>query len=222
MQKITTENDNQNDTDKSNIILPSNKNNNNKLYSNKYSVTFNDNINNNNYNNNIKNSKKMLTNKIKDYNYMIPNQNMNNNNLSNIQNNQIMQYAKKLNARSNSYRITSHGNTNGYINKKRKLNYKYDLTQPEEKIKNNLQLNTSKAKNSQIINYSLINNGVNFMNLNPNEPMNNKNITNNKFDEGYIMNTQNSSKTPQIFNNYYSINGVVTSTSPIKVINVFN
>ena len=223
MQKITTENDNQNDTDKSNLILPSNKNNNNKLYSNKYSVTFNDNINNNNFNNNnIKNSKKMLTNKIKDYNYMIPNQNMNNNNISNIQNNQIMQYAKKLNARSNSYRITSHGNTNGYINKKRKLNYKYDLTQPEEKIKNNLQLNTSKAKNSQIINYSLINNGVNFMNLNPNEPMNNKNITNNKFDEGYIMNTQNSSKTPQIFNNYYSINGVVTSTSPIKVINVFN
>jgi hypothetical protein len=205
MQKITTENDNQNDTDKSNLILPSNKNNNNRLYSNKYSVTFNDNINNNNINNNnIKNSKKMLTNKIKDYNYMIPNQNMNNNNISNIQNNQIMQYAKKLNARSNSYRITSHGNTNGYINKKRKLNYKYDLTQPEEKIKNNLQLNTSKAKNSQIINYSLINNGVNFMNLNPNEPMNNKNITNNKFDEGYIMNTQNSSKTPQIFNQKYN------------------
>ena len=47
-------------------------------------------------------------------------------------------------------------------------------------------------------------------------------INNNKFDDRYIMNMQNSSTTPQIFNNYYSINGVVTSTSPIKVINVFN
>ena len=217
MQKITTENDNPNNN--SNIILHNNGNNcNNKPYNKKYSVTLND-------NNNIKNNKKILSNKSKDYSYMIPNQNLNNINPNNISNNQIMQYAKKLNARSNSYRITSHENTSGYINKKRKLNYKYDLTQPEEKIKNNLQLNTSKAKNSQIINYSLINNGVNFMNLNTNELMNNSNLKknlDNKFDERYIMNMQNSSKTPQIFNNYYSINGVVTSTSPIKVINVFN
>ena len=218
MQKITTENDNPNNN--RNIILHNNGNNcnNNKPYNKKYSVTLND-------NNNIKNNKKILSNKSKDYNYMIPNQNLNNINPNNISNNQIMQYAKKLNARSNSYRITSHENTSGYINKKRKLNYKYDLTQPEEKIKNNLQLNTSKAKNSQIINYSLINNGVNFMNLNTNELMNNSNLKknlDNKFDERYIMNMQNSSKTPQIFNNYYSINGVVTSTSPIKVINVFN
>ena len=218
MQKITTENDNPNNN--RNIILHNNGNNcnNNKPYNKKYSVTLND-------NNNIKNNKKILSNKSKDYSYMIPNQNLNKINPNNISNNQIMQYAKKLNARSNSYRITSHENTSGYINKKRKLNYKYDLTQPEEKIKNNLQLNTSKAKNSQIINYSLINNGVNFMNLNTNELMNNSNLKknlDNKFDERYIMNMQNSSKTPQIFNNYYSINGVVTSTSPIKVINVFN
>ena len=218
MQKITTENDNPNNN--RNIILHNNGNNcnNNKPYNKKYSVTLND-------NNNIKNNKKILSNKSKDYSYMIPNQNLNNINPNNISNNQIMQYAKKLNARSNSYRITSHENTSGYINKKRKLNYKYDLTQPEEQIKNNLQLNTSKAKNSQIINYSLINNGVNFMNLNTNELMNNSNLKknlDNKFDERYIMNMQNSSKTPQIFNNYYSINGVVTSTSPIKVINVFN
>ena len=218
IQKITTENDNEDDKNNSNIIIPNNKNNNNKLYNKKYSVTFNDN------NNNIKNNKKIQTNKIKDYNCIIPNQTMNNNNnQSSIHNNQIIQYAKKLNARSNSYRITSHGNANGYINKKRKLNYKYYLTQPEEKIKNNLQLNTSKAKNAQIINYSLINNGVNFMNLNTNDSMNKNNIiNNNKFDDRYIMNMQNSSTTPQIFNNYYSINGVVTSTSPIKVINVFN
>ena len=61
------------------------------------------------------------------------------------------------------------------------------------------------------------------MNLNTNDSMNKNNIiNNNKFDDRYIMNMQNSSTTPQIFNNYYSINGVVTSTSPIKVINVFN
>ena len=209
ISKMTTENEKEN----SNIILPNN-NINNKPYNKKYSVTLN--------NNNIKNNKRTLTNKIKDFNYMNPN-NQNNTN------NQIIQYAKKLNARSNSYRITSHENNSGYINKKRKYNYKYDLTEPEEKIVNNLQLNTSKAKNSQIINYSLVNNGVNFMNIgnnnfNTNDFVNNRksNVNNNKIDDKYYLNMQNSTKTPQIFNNYYSINGVVTSTSPIKVINVFN
>ena len=50
------------------------------------------------------------------------------------------------------------------------------------------------------------------------------NINNNanRVDDRYYMNMQNASKTPQIFNNYYSINGVVASGSPIKVINVFN
>ena len=209
ISKITTENE----KDNSNIILPNN-NSNNKPYNKKYSVTLNN-------NNIIKNNKKNLTNKIKDFNYMNPN---------NTPKNQIIQYAKKLSARSNSYRITSHGNNSGYINKKRKCDYKYDLTEPEEKIANNLQLNTSKAKNAQIINYSLINNGVNFMNIgNTNFNTNDINVNNiksnnnnNKGDDRYYLNMQSSTKTPQIFNNYYSINGVVTSTSPIKVINVFN
>jgi len=172
---------------------------------NQYSITFNNDIKNNNHS-----------------------QQRNNNQSTN----QIMQYAKKLSARSNSYRITSHGNKGGFINKKRKYNYKYDLTEPEEKIANNLKLNTSKAQNSQIINHSLINNGVNFMNIgnnnfNTNDIVNSfkqPNINNNanRVDDRYYMNMQNSSKTPQIFNNYYSINGVVASGSPIKVINVFN
>ena len=202
----------ENNVENSNIMTKNNTNKNLKPYSKNYSVTIND-------SNNIKNNKKNMTNKIKEYDYNEPNKNI-----------QILQYAKKLSARSNSYRITSHGNNQGYMNKKRKFNYKYDLTEPEEKIANNLKLNTSKAKNSQIINYSLINNGVNFMNVgnnnfNSNNAVNNlkSNINNTKkIDDGYYMNLQNSSKTPQIFNNYYSINGVVTSSSPIKVINVFN
>ena len=213
ISKITTENE----KDNSNIIL-SNNDSINKPYNKKNSVTLNNNI-------IIKNNKKNLTNKIKDFNYMNPNTNN-----QNTPKNQIIQYAKKLSARSNSYRIASHGNNSGYINKKRKCDYKYDLTEPEEKIANKLQLNTSKAKNAQIINYSLINNGVNFMNIGNNNfntndiNVNNikSNINSNKGDDRYYLNTHSSTKTPQIFNNYYSINGVVTSTSPIKVINVFN
>ena len=218
MSKISIEKDSSN----TNIIL------NNKNYkgikpNNKYSIT----VNNNNNDSDMKNNKK-ITNKINDYNHMNQNKNLNMNQNSN----QIMQYAKKLSARSNSYRINSHENNYGYINKKRKINYKYDLTESEEKITNNLKLNTSKSKNSQIINYSLVNNGLNFMNIgnnnfNTNDIMNKisqPNINNNpnRIDDKYYMKMQNSSKTPQIFNNYYSINGVVTSGSPIKVINVFN
>ena len=63
-------------------------------------------------------------------------------------------------------------------------------------------------------------------NFNPNDFVNNlkPNINNasKKIDDRYFMNINNTSKTPQIFNNYYSINGIVTSSSPIKVINVFN
>ena len=213
--KITIENSEEH----SNIITHNNYINKNlKAYNKKYSVTLNN-------NNNIENNKRSITNKKSEYNFKNPD-----NNQSNNQNIQIMQYAKKLSARSNSYRITSHGNNNGYMNKKRKINYKYDLTEPEEKINNNLKLNTSKAKNSQIINYSLMNNGVNFMsmgnsNINSNDFVNNIKSTinnNNRLDDRYYLNMQNSTKTPQIFNNYYSINGVVTSSSPIKVINVFN
>ena len=199
MQNLSIENDIENKN-----IIKNDKYKSIKSY-NQYSITFNNDIKNNNHI-----------------------QQKNNNQSTN----QIMQYAKKLSARSNSYRITSHGNKGGFINKKRKYNYKYDLTEPEEKIANNLKLNTSKAQNSQIINYSLINNGVNFMNIgnnnfNTNDIVNSfkqPNINNNanRVDDRYYMNMQNSSKTPQIFNNYYSINGVVASGSPIKVINVFN
>ena len=213
IQDLSIEND-MGHLDHSNIIK-NDYNKNVKSY-NKYSITLNNNINNN--------VKKNESNKLNDYNY--------NQQKNNQSNNQIMQYTKKLSVRSNSYRIASHGNRGGYINKKRKYNYKYDLTEPEEKIANNLKLNTSKSKNSQIINYSLINNGVNFMNIgnnnfNTNDIVNSfkqPNINNNanRVDDRYYLNMQHSSKTPQIFNNYYSINGVVTSGSPIKVINVFN
>ena len=183
--------------------------------------------------NNSKMAKKMPP-KSNNFNYIIPNSiNSNNNNMNN--NNQILQNAKKLNARSHSYRIASHGNNYNYIKKKRNYNYKCDLTEPGVKANENMKLNTSKNGNSQIINYSLINNGLNFLsignnNVNTNELMNN--IKNNEInnnnqhieqDNRYFinMNIPNTTKTPQIFNNYYSINGV-TAGSPIKVINVFN
>ena len=45
----------------------------------------------------------------------------------------------------------------------------------------------------------------------------------NKLSGRYYLNIQNNlPKYPQIFNNYYSFNGVSTSNLPIKVINVFN
>ena len=215
MAKITLDNDKE--TNK--MLMNNNKS--IKPYNKKYSITLNS-----NNNRNIKNNKKNIANKVSGFNYL------NQNNNQNQSYNQIMQYTKKLSARSNSYRITSNGNKNDYINKRRKLNNKYDLTETDEKIANNLKLNTSKAKNSQIINYSLINNGINFMNIgnnnyNSNNILNNLNLkynvnNNNLAHDKYYMNMENSSKTPQIFNNYYSINGVVTSSSPIKVINVFN
>ena len=213
--KMTNENDN------SNILMNNNIYRDIKAYNQKNDL--------NSYND-IKNKKNNITNKVKDFNYMNPNNIQNNKNNQN--NKQIMKYAKKLSARSNSYRITSHGDNTDYINKKRKLNYNYDLTEPEEKLINKLKLNTSKSNNSKIINYSLINNGVNMMNFennnnfNPNDFVNNlkPNINNasKKIDERHFMNINNTYKTPQIFNNYYSINGIVTSSSPIKVINVFN
>ena len=218
MAKITLDND----KDRNKMAI-NNDNKSIKPYNKKYSITLNSN---NNNNRNIKNNKKNFANKVSDYNYL------NHNNNQNQSYNQIMQYSKKLSARSNSYRITSNGSKNDYINKRRKLNNKYDLTETDEKIVNNLKLNTSKAKNSQIINYSLVNNGINFMNIgnnnfNSNDILNNLNLkyninNSNLLDNKHYMNMENSSKTPQIFNNYYSINGVVTSSSPIKVINVFN
>jgi hypothetical protein len=207
--KMTNENDN------SNILMNNNIYRDIKAYNQKNDL--------NSYND-IKNKKNNITNKVKDFNYMNPNNIQNNRNNQN--NKQIMKYAKKLSARSNSYRITSHGDNTDYINKKRKLNYNYDLTEPEEKLINKLKLNTSKSNNSKIINYSLINNGVNMMNFennnnfNPNDFVNNlkPNINNasKKIDDRYFMNINNTSKTPQIFNNYYSINYFLFSNKSNK------
>ena len=149
----------------------------------------------------------------------------------------LLKNAKKLNVRSNSYRISGHEQK--YINKKRELDhYKYDLTEPEPEISNNLRINSNNNNIPKFGNLSLFSNDLDLLgisnnsngktflqNIKANEGYNHlTNINkNNKLSGRYYLNIQNNeSKCPQIFNNYYSFNGVNSSNLPIKVINVFN
>ncbi len=159
--------------------------------------------------------------------------------LSNTKKNtSILQNAKKINVRSNSYRMSGH--EKNYIKKKRELNYRYDLTEPE----GNISPHFLKNKNSKLSNLSLFSNGLDFLGISTitTTTSNNNNTNNflqniktnelnnhfaninkgNKLSGRYYLNIQNVGKCPQIFNNYYSINGVSSSNFPIKVINVFN
>ena len=146
----------------------------------------------------------------------------------------LLKKAKKLGVRSNSYRISNH--QKNYINKKRELDYRYDLTEPEPDITKNIKINKSKT-NIQKMEKSLFQNGLDLLGItntsNGNTFLKNiksNDITNhfvhinkgNRLSGRYYLNIQNAQKCPQIFNNYYSINGVNSSSIPIKVINVFN
>ena len=152
-------------------------------------------------------------------------------------NSSILQNAKKLNVRSNSYRMSGH--EKNYISKKRELNYRYDLTEPEGRISSNFLKMKNKKINTdpKLSNLSLFSSGLDFLgisstsngntflqNIKTNNDVNNHfaNINKiNKLSGRYYLNIQNMPKCPQIFNNYYSINGI-SSNLPIKVINVFN
>ena len=110
------------------------------------------------------------------------------------------------------------------------------MTEPQSQINNNLLIN-DKSNLQKMGNLSLFNNGLDLLgisnttsdntflkNIKSNELNNhfaNINKTN-KLSGRYYLNIQNVPKYPQIFNNYYSINGVNSSSLPIKVINVFN
>ena len=188
----------------------------------KYSITSND----NNSNIRLNNKKEYKSNK--SFNFINPSSAI-------PKNYTLLKNAKKLNVRSNSYRISSH--EKNYINKKRKVDYRYDLTEPEQQITNNLRINSSKTSIPKIGNLSLLSNGIDLLGISSVNNGNtflkniksndiNNHFTNinksNKLSGRYYLNIQNVHKYPQIFNNYYSINGVNSSSFPIKVINVFN
>ena len=178
--------------------------------------------------NDIKNNKKNEHKSNNSFNFINPSSATN-------KNYNLLKNAKKLNVRSNSYRISNH--EKNYINKKREVEYRYDLTEPEPKITKNLRINKSKTNIQKMGNLSLFGNGLELLGLTNTSNGNTflKNIkTNdinnhfaninksNRLSGRYYLNIQNMEKTPQIFNNYYSINGVNSSSIPIKVINVFN
>ena len=189
------------------------KTNNNK----KYSVIT------HNKNNNIKHNENKTNNS---FNFIYPNSN---------QSYSLIQNTKKINVRSNSYRVKSH--EKNYINKKRILDYRTDLTEPEVSISNHLKMKNSKILHPKLANLSLFSSGLEMFGISNNGNRNTflhnikTNDSNNHFASinksnklsgRYYLNMQNEQKCPQIFNNYYSINGVSSSNMPIKVINVFN
>ena len=189
------------------------KTNNNK----KYSVIS------NNKNNKIKHNESKTSNS---FNFIYPNTN---------KSYSLIQNTKKINVRSNSYRVKSH--EKNYINKKRILDYRPDLTEPEVSISNHLKMKNSKILHPKLANLSLFNSDLEMFgisnngnrntflhNIKSNESNNHFASINksNKLSGRYYLNIQNEPKCPQIFNNYYSINGVSSSNMPIKVINVFN
>ena len=147
----------------------------------------------------------------------------------------MVKNSKKLNIRSNSYRMSGH--EQNYMERKREFDYKYDLTEPELNIKSDLRKKNSKINFPKTGNLSLFKNDIDLLGLSStnngniflqnvklNEP--NNHLTNinkaNKSSGRYYLNIQNVPKCPQIFNNYYSINGASFSNLPIKVINVYN
>ena len=134
--------------------------------------------------------------------------------------------AKKINIRSNSYKSNNHGKN--YIARKRDINYYYnrgrDLTEPDLKlISNPMRIKDVKSDANKKLNFSLFNNGINYLNQNSFLHDNTKNTLGNnktnKINKQYYTNVQNTQNTQQIFNNFYTIN---SNNFPVKVINFFN
>ena len=205
-----------------NYSIPSRYNTNNISINEKYSMIPS--------NNTIKNiNKKSECHKSnKSFNFINPHSSTNKNYV-------MVKNSKKLNIRSNSYRMSGH--EQNYMERKREFDYKYDLTEPELNIKSDLRKKNSKINFPKTGNLSLFKNDIDLLGLSStnngniflqnvklNEP--NNHLTNinkaNKSSGRYYLNIQNVPKCPQIFNNYYSINGASFSNLPIKVINVFN
>ena len=111
------------------------------------------------------------------------------------------------------------------INKKRMLNknmLERDMTEPELlKMVNPINLNDSKRENQRTLNISLTNQDNNtFLHQQKPNKMIRLSTNNNPRYNQYYSNNVNQAN-PQIFNNYVSINNVVTPNYPVKVINVF-
>ena len=196
--------------------------NNNIPISEKYSMIPRDNI------NKLINKKKENHKSNKSFNFINPPSATNKNYV-------MVKNAKKLNIRSNSYRMSGH--EKNYITRRRELDYKYDLTEPELNLKNDLRIKNSKINIPNTGNLSLFKNDMDLLgisrtnhgntflqNIKINEENNHLTTINkaNKSSGRYYLNIPNIPKYPQIFNNYYSINGASFSNLPIKVINVFN
>ena len=111
------------------------------------------------------------------------------------------------------------------INKKRMLNknaFERDMTEPELlKMVNPINLNDSKRENQRTVNISLTNqeNNTFLHQQKPNKMIRLSTNNNPRYNQYYSNNVNQAN--PQIFNNYVSINNVVTPNYPVKVINVF-
>jgi hypothetical protein len=111
------------------------------------------------------------------------------------------------------------------INKKRMLNknmLERDMTEPELlKMVNPINLNDSKRENQRTLNISLTNqeNNTFLHQQKPNKMIRLSTNNNPRYNQYYSNNVNQAN--PQIFNNYVSINNVVTPNYPVKVINVF-
>ena len=122
-------------------------------------------------------------------------------------------------------KIQSRGkqNYNKKIRESKKL-IDRDMTQPEiiKKI-NPIKLNNPKNENQRALNISLNNKEDNnaFLHQKKGNKMIRYNTNNDPRYNQYYSNNSNQNN-PQIFNNYVSINNLVTSNFPVKLLNVFN
>ncbi len=111
------------------------------------------------------------------------------------------------------------------INKKRMIEknmIEREMTEPELlKMANQIRINDSKKDYQRTLNISLTNQEKNaFLHQQRANKMLRYNTNNNPRYNQYYTNNVNQTN-PQIFNNYVSINNVVTPSYPVKVINVF-
>ena len=183
---------------------------------------------------NNNNNKYSIINNIK-YNEHKTNNSFNFINQLPIKKHSFLRNSKKINVRSNSYRIPEH--EKNFINNKRYIDQKSNLTESEILISNHLKFKNSKNNFPKFANLSLFSNRLKKIGISNNNAtksflhnikennennlfsnLNNSNIISGR----YYLNTQDELKCQKIFNNFYSFNGVSASNLPIKVINIFN
>ena len=111
------------------------------------------------------------------------------------------------------------------FNKKRIVakNFERDMTEPELlKMTNPIKINDAKREYQKTLNISLNNREQNnaFLHQKANKMIRYNTNNDPRYNQYYLNNSQQNN--PQIFNNYVSINNLVTPNFPVKLINVFD